>query len=189
MTSLTWNAYRDPASVPVLVLIDMQQEYVAEGRGLALANIAPALAKCRLALNHARAVGMPVAYVRWIGRSAFFHSATRFARWIDGFEPQVCDMVFDRDRPSCYASPAFADVMDRDQVPIVIAGFSGEAACLATAIEAFHRGQRLTFLTDASASHRLDDLSADAVHHSASAIMRVFGEVVETERWIAGFAA
>lgn len=186
--ALSRSAYRDPASIPVLVLIDLQQEYLAAGRGLALDNVAPALAKCRLALDHARSVGMPVAYVRWIGRTAFFHPATRFARWIDGFEPQVCDMVFDRDRPSCYASPAFADVMDRDQAPMVIAGFSGEAACLATAIEAFHRGQRLTFLTDASASHRLDDLSADEVHRSTSAIMGVFAEVLETERWIAGCA-
>ena len=66
---------------------------------------------------------------------------------IEGFEPHGCDMIFDRDRPSCYASPAFADAMERGCPPLVIAGFAGEAACLATAIDGFHRGQDVTFLS------------------------------------------
>ena len=141
--------YRRPRSVPVLVLVDMQQEYEVAGRPLALPEIAPALENCRLALNHARESGIQVAYVRWIG-APLFQAGTRFARWIEGFEPHGCDMIFDRDRPSCFASPAFADVMERGCPPLVVAGFAGEAACLATAIDGYHRGQEVTFLADAS---------------------------------------
>lgn len=178
--------YRRPRSVPVLVLVDMQQEYEIAGRPLALPRIAPALENCRLALSHARESGIPIAYVRWIGTP--FQAGTRFARWIEGFEPQGCDMIFDRDRPSCYASPAFADVMERGCPPLVIAGFAGEAACLATAIDGYHRGQDVTFLKDASASHGLDGIAAEDIHRSVSAVLHAFGDVMSTQAWITASA-
>ncbi|GJE48100.1 Peroxyureidoacrylate/ureidoacrylate amidohydrolase RutB [Methylobacterium tardum] len=176
--------YRRPRSVPVLVLVDMQQEYEVAGRPLALPEIAPALENCRLALNHARESGIQVAYVRWIG-APLFQAGTRFARWIEGFEPHGCDMIFDRDRPSCFASPAFADVMERGCPPLVVAGFAGEAACLATAIDGYHRGQEVTFLADASASHDMDGIAAADIHRSISAVMRSFADVTDTHSWIA----
>ncbi len=175
--------YRRPRSVPVLVLVDMQQEYAIAGRPLALPRIGPALENCRRALGHARNSGIQVAYVRWIG-APLFQAGTRFARWIEGFEPQLCDMIFDRDRPSCYASPAFADVMERGSPPLVVAGFAGEAACLATAIDGYHRGQDVTFLCDASASHALDGIAAEDIHRSVSAVLRAFADVTDTQAWI-----
>ncbi|MCJ2052998.1 cysteine hydrolase family protein [Methylobacterium sp. J-070] len=180
--------YRRPRSVPVLVLVDMQQEYEVAGRPLALSDIAPALHNCRLALSHARESGIQVAYVRWIG-APLFQAGNRFSRWIEGFEPHGCDMIFDRDRPSCYASPAFADAMERGCPPLVIAGFAGEAACLATAIDGFHRGQEVTFLSDASASHGLDGIAAGDIHRTVSAVMRAFGDVIDTQSWISASAA
>ncbi|MCJ2133814.1 cysteine hydrolase [Methylobacterium sp. J-026] len=175
--------YRRPRSVPVLVLVDMQQEYEIAGRPLALPRIGPALENCRRALGHARDSGIQVAYVRWIG-APLFQAGTRFARWIEGFEPLGCDMIFDRDRPSCYASPAFADVMERGSPPLVVAGFAGEAACLATAIDGYHRGQDVTFLCDASASHALDGIAAEDIHRSVSAVLRAFADVTDTQAWI-----
>ena len=68
---------------------------------------------CRAALAHARAMGLPVAFVRWIDRTPLFNKATRFSRWIEGFEPHGVDMIFERNRPSCYASADFAEVMAR----------------------------------------------------------------------------
>jgi nicotinamidase-related amidase len=176
--------YRRPRTVPVLVLVDMQQEYEVAGRPLALSGIAPALQNCRRALDHARASGFQVAYVRWIG-GPLFQAGSRFARWIEGFEPHGCDMIFDRDRPSCYASPAFADAMERGCPPVVIVGFAGESSCLATVVDGFHRGQEVTFLTDASASHDLEGIAADEIHRSVSAVLRAFGEVTDTRSWIA----
>ncbi|AIQ90980.1 cysteine hydrolase family protein [Methylobacterium oryzae] len=176
--------YRRPRSVPVLVLVDMQQEYEIAGRPLALSGIEPALRNCRRALAHARASGIQVAYVRWVG-APLFQAGSRYARWIEGFEPHGCDMIFDRDRPSCYASPAFADAMERGSPPLVMAGFAAESSCLATAVDGFHRGQDVTFLSDASASHDLEDIGAEEIHRSVSAVMRVFGDVTDTQSWIA----
>jgi nicotinamidase-related amidase len=68
---------------------------------------------------------------------------------------------------------------------IVLVGFAGESACLSTLIDAFHRNHKVTYLTDASASHALDEMSADDVHRAVAKISGVYGEVHETAEWIA----
>jgi nicotinamidase-related amidase len=177
------RTYVDPSVVPTLVLLDLQQEYVATSRALAVPGAAAALANCRIALAHARAKGFPVAFVRWLARSAFFNPATRFSRWIEGFEPS--DMVFERDQPSCYASTSFDQVMTECGGNFVLAGFAGEAACLATAVDAFNRGHRVRFLADASASHALEEVAAGDVHRIVSKVIGVYGETILTRNWIA----
>lgn len=168
MSIINFRAYANPRSVPTLVLLDLQQEYIAVPRALALEHADAALEHCRAALANARAHGFPVA----------------FMRWIDGFEPQGADMIFERNRPSCYASREFAEFMGRGGQPFVLAGFAGETACLSTAIDAFHRGHSFTFLQDASASHRLDNTDADSAHRAVGDIIRLYGEVLDTRSWI-----
>ena len=178
------RAYVNPSVVQTLVLVDLQQEYIAAPRVLALEETKGALANCRAALAHARAMGIPVAFARWIDRAPLFNRATRFSRWIEGFEPHGVDMIFERNRPSCYASADFAEVMSAGGGSFVLAGFAGEAACLATAIDAYHRGHTVTFLTDASASHALDDIAANDVHRVVSSVAGLYGDVLTTQNWI-----
>lgn len=179
------RAYVNPSVVQTLVLVDLQQEYIASPRVLALEETKGALANCRAALAHARAMGLPVAFVRWIDRTPIFNKASRFSRWIEGFEPHGVDMIFERNRPSCYASADFAEVIGGGGGSFVLAGFAGEAACLATAIDGFHRGHGITFLADASASHALDDIAAKDVHRVVSTVAGLYGEVLTTKSWIA----
>ena len=56
-------------------------------------------ANCRDALAHARLMGIPVAYTRWLG-STFFNGGTRYSGWIKGFEPHGSDSIFERKQPS-----------------------------------------------------------------------------------------
>src|ERR1700730_11229893 len=106
------RALAEPAAIPTLVLVDLQQEYVAAPRRLAMPEAVDAIGNCSAALSHARDMGFPVAFVRWVSHTPFFNPATRFARWIDGFAPNRTEMVFERNRPSCYASERFAEVME-----------------------------------------------------------------------------
>lgn len=179
------RAYVNPSVVQTLVLVDLQQEYVSAPRALALEETKGALANCRAALAHARTMGMPVAFVRWIDRTPLFNKASRFSRWIDGFQPHGVDMIFERNKPSCYASADFAEVMGEGGGNYVLAGFAGEAACLATAIDGFHRGHTVTYLADASSSHALHDASANDVHRVVSGVAGLYGEVLTTKGWIA----
>ncbi len=114
------------SEIPILVLVDLQQEYVAAPRITALPGAHAALRKCRDALTAARANGIPVAFTRLQGASAFFNRSSKLFDWVEGFEPLRSEMVFDRELPSCYASEGFAAFMKDVRAPVVIAGFSGE---------------------------------------------------------------
>lgn len=117
----------DPVTVPTVVMIDLQQEYVAAPRRMAVPDASAALAQCSLLLTHARAMGFPVAFMKWVARAPFFNAATRFSQWIEGFSPLATEMVFERELPSCYANSHFARVMDEGAGGnIVLAGFAGE---------------------------------------------------------------
>lgn len=178
------RAFTNSANVPTLVLVDLQEEYVASARALALPEAGRALANCGAALRHARGRGFPIAYTRWVGSTPYFNPATRFCRWIEGFEPYGSDMIFERTLPSCYASPRFAEVMSNNGGNFVLAGFAGEVACLATAIDAFHRKHRVTFLADASASHAIADSPADEVHGFVERVMGLWSNVTTADGWI-----
>ncbi len=178
------RALYDSSVAPCLVLLDLQQEYVTGSRLMALPHADAALANCRTALDYARSRGFPVAFLRQFSRSAYFNSATRFSGWIKGFEPTGSDMVFERESPSCYSSTAFAQLMDNCGGHFALAGFAGETACLSTAIDAFHRKHRFSYLADASASHVLGELSAADVQKAVTGIVGVYGEIVTTRDWV-----
>ena len=184
MSIINFRAYANPRVVPTLVLLDLQQEYVAAPRALALEGASAALENCRAAILHARASGFPIAHMRWLDNSPFFNPNSRFSRGIEGYEPHGSDMLFERNRPSCYANRDFAEIVGKSGAPFVLAGFAGETACLATAIEAFHRGHNFSFLKDASASHALDSVNAADAHRAVSDIIRLYGEVIGTQDWI-----
>jgi nicotinamidase-related amidase len=178
------RALQDSSVAPCLVLVDMQQEYIAASRLMSLPHAAAALENCRAALNHARSKGFPVAFIRQFSRSAYFNPAMAFSSWINGFEPTGGDMVFERESPSCYSSALFAQFMEGCGGHFALAGFAGETACLSTAIDAFHRKHRFSYLADASASHGLGDLSAADVQKAVTGIVGVYGDIVTTREWM-----
>lgn len=184
-TIVDFRSYTTARGIPTIVFVDMQQEYLATPRLIAIPEIREGLDNCRKLLAHAREFGLPIAFIRWLNRSTpFFNRATPFANWIDGFEPERNDMVFERNQPSCYSSEGFAKLMADGDTQVVLAGFAGESACLSTLIDAFHRHHRMTYLQDASASHRLVDMAAPEVHFAVSQIAALYADVTDTDTWI-----
>ena len=186
MTSVvSLRTFAHSSGVPIVVFVDMQQEYLAKPRLFAISEIDRALDNCRKVLDHSRRIGLPVAFIRMFNESAFFNRATPFSRWIEGFEPYRNEMVFERNSPSCYSCEPFTALVSQSRGGIVLAGFAGESACLSTLIDAFHRDHKATYLYDASASHALDEISADEIHRAVSKISGLYGDVHETADWIA----
>lgn len=69
MTSVvSLRAFANPSSVPIVALVDMQQEYLAKPRLLAISGMERALDNCRKVLDHSRNIGLPVAFK--LGRNA-----------------------------------------------------------------------------------------------------------------------
>jgi nicotinamidase-related amidase len=178
------RSYSNMASIPTLVLLDLQQDDAGSARPFSIPQAEAALENCRLALVHSRARGLPVAFLRMNGRSAHFDPASSYSSWIPGFEPLISEMVFERSKPSCYANREFAHAMTEAGGHFVLAGFSGEAGCLATAVEAFHRDHRVTFLADASASLGLNQVAATAMHEAVTQLIGLYGAVTTTRSWI-----
>ena len=183
-TIVNLRAFTNARNVPLIVFVDMQQEYIAAPRLMAIPEIDRALVNSRIVLDYARKIGLPVAFIRWVDRSPFFNKATPFFRWIDGFEPQRNEMVFERGQPSCYSNREFADLMEQSGGQMVLVGFAGESACLSTMVDAFHRNHRVKYLIDASASHELIGIAADDVHFAISRIAALYGDVLSTNDWI-----
>jgi nicotinamidase-related amidase len=179
------RTFANSSDVPIVVFVDMQQEYLAKPRLLAISGIDRALDNCRKVLDHSRSLGLPVAFIRMVAESAFFNRATPFVRWIEGFEPHRNEMVFERASPSCYSCEPFTALVNQSRGGIVLVGFAGESACLSTLIDAFHRNHKVSYIADASASHALDEMSAEDVHRAVGKISGVYGEVYETTEWIA----
>src|SRR5438552_6016444 len=177
------RAYTRPSNVPTLVLVDLQHEQVATlSPTTALAEV---FANCCAVLQRARTSRLPVAFARLIPRSQFAGLAPPSVRWIDGFTPTRTDMIFDRDKPSCYSSPEFSDVIGQGNRHFVLAGLTGEAACLSTGIDAFHHGPKVTFLSDASASRAAGSFNAAETHRAVTELITLYASVVATAEWVA----
>jgi len=185
MTSVvSLRAFASAANVRLLVLVDMEQDYLAKPRLLALSEADAALANCRKVLAHARRIGLPVAFMRMVGPSVP-NRATTFIRWIDGFQPCRDEMIFERGSPSCYSCEPFAALMDQSRGGIVMAGFAGHSSFLSTLFDAVYHKHKVTYLRDASASHALDEMSADDVQRAVSTISGVYADVRDSAGWIA----
>jgi hypothetical protein len=56
--------FANSSSVPIVVFVDMQQEYLAKPRLLAISEIDRALDNCRKVLDHSRSIGQPQSRAR-----------------------------------------------------------------------------------------------------------------------------
>jgi nicotinamidase-related amidase len=137
---------------------------------------------CLAAIRHARNLGLPIAFTRPSGNPGPTERGAQSA-WISGFEPRRSDMVFERPQPSCYTNQLFEDVVSR-LGGFAIAGLVAEETCLATAIDAAHRGHKITFLSDASVSRGRPNTDSQTVHSLTTRAIELFADTVTTRRWL-----
>jgi nicotinamidase-related amidase len=189
MSVIRFPRYAEDVGTPIMVFVDLQQEYVCDGRAHALQGREPWWSNCIRLLDFARREGLPVAHFRQLKREPFFNRATPFAEWIDVFRPRPHEMVFERSQPSCYSNDSFAALLDSLSSPsFVLAGLTCETNCMATVMEAYHRGHQAMLVADASASRALGDHDEAQVHDVTVEIMSLFGDVTTTSGAIGRFA-
>jgi nicotinamidase-related amidase len=166
----------------LLVMIDLQQKNYDELAKDRASDLARSLENCMSAIQHARNLGLPIAFTRQGGNPGLIERSAQSA-WISGLEPKRSDMVFERPQPSCYTNQLFEDVVSRIG-NFVIAGLIAEETCLATAIDAAHRGHHVTFLSDASVCRGRRDADARSVHLVATRAMELFADIATTRHWL-----
>jgi nicotinamidase-related amidase len=173
------RTYVSASNSRLLVMVDLQ-ENIEFAKNHA-PDLTRSLANCAAAIRHARNLRLPIAFTRQAdGRGSIERPVQSV--WISGFEPKRSDMVFERPQPSCYTNQLFEDVVSRIG-SFTIAGLA-EEACLATAIDASHRGHHVTFLSDASVSRGRRDSNAKDVHILTTKAMELFADTVATRDWL-----
>ncbi len=180
------QTYVGASSSRLLVMVDLQEknyDELSKDRG---SDLTRALDNCMLALRHARNLGLPIAFTRQ-GEDPELVDGSAHSAWISGFEPKRSDMVFERQQPSCYANRLFDDVVSQIG-SFAVAGLVADETCLATAIDASHRGHRVTFLSDASASRGRSAADAGEVHAVATNAIELFADIVTTRHWLVATA-
>jgi nicotinamidase-related amidase len=174
--------YVSASSNRLLVMVGLQENNYEELAKDPSCDIARSLENCMSAIRHARANGLQLAFTRQADGRGLIGRPTNSA-WISGFEPKRSDMVFELQQPSCYSNWLFDDIVSRSR-SFAIAGLSADGACLATAIDASHRGHHVTFLSDASVSRGRRDADRRAVHAVATEAIQLFADVAATRHWL-----
>lgn len=169
---------------PILVLAGLHQAPLSEFEPHLLDDV---LRNCETLLASARAVHMPVAFVRCVVPVRALSEPQAYPAWLRGFEPRRNDMVFDVAKPSCYSNIDFAQAMEYSNGHFAIAGLPGETTCLATGIDAHHRHHRFTYLSDASACRNNGPVPASLFQASVSQVMSIYGSVMGSAEWRGSF--
>jgi nicotinamidase-related amidase len=115
LSVVSLRTFANSSSVPIVVFVDMQQEYLAKPRLLAISQVDRALDNCKRVLDHSRRIGLPVAFIRMLYESALFNRATPFVRWIEGFEPYHNEVIFECSSPSCYSCEPFTALVNQSR--------------------------------------------------------------------------
>jgi nicotinamidase-related amidase len=166
----------------LLVMVDLQEKNYYELSKDRTSDLPRMLDNCMSAIQHARNLGLPIAFTRQADSPGLIERSAQSA-WISGFEPKRSEMVFERQQPSCYTNQLFDDVVSQIG-SFVIGGLVADETCLATAIDASHRGHRVTFLSDASASRGRVTADAGEVHAVATNAIELFADTVTTRHWL-----
>lgn len=165
---------------PILVVVDVQKEYVTEGRPYFINGIGPSLERARESLAAARAAGWEVLHVRHLQDGDLFGRGSAFSAFVPGFEPRPGEPEFIKGDYSCYSSPEFAAKMKESLGrPVYVVGYGSTKCCLATIIDGYHRGQELFFVSDASDAKRSDRFDERSLHEHATDILRSYCTVVD----------
>jgi nicotinamidase-related amidase len=184
-TIIDFKKFRDRGrAIPTLVLVDLHHDPVDLFEVNDQSGPTGALERCAALLKHARACGFPVAFTRRIAAPETLGATPTYPRWINGFEPQRSDMVFDHYRPSCYDSIEFAQMADYLRGKFVMAGRMGESSCLSTAVDAHHRDHRPTLLIDALVSRCSKGLSASIMELALAQIVSLYAETDTAGGWM-----
>ena len=150
---------------PLLILIDIQREYIEDGRPLRFDAIEKSLFNCSKMLGHARQHRWDIAHVIWRQRSELFDETQHFSEFITGFNPRGSERVFVKSGVSAYSNREFATMMQfRGGGDAFVIGYQGPSACLATLVDGFSRGHCLNFVADASLSPCTGEVDEATAH-------------------------
>ena len=167
---------------PLMLFIDLQNEYIAEGRSYFFDDSQPSLSNCRKLLSTSREQKLPIIHTRQLLPDIHFNENTEFAQWIPDFRPRANEIIIEHSKPSCYTNEYFSSLMESiDHPSIYVMGFAGEASCLSTIIDAYHRNHEIFFISDASHSSPLAHRTEKDSHEFITDLISNYSTVITAQ--------
>lgn len=179
-----------------LLVIDVQNEYFS-GR-LPVTYPAGSLANITKAMDAAAARGVPVMVIQ---HTAVQPGAVTFVKGSEAWElhPEIAkrkhNALIEKNLPSSFAGTNLdAWLKEHGISTVVIAGYMTQMCCDTTAREAFHRGYRVVFLSDATGTlaftNAAGSVTAEDLHKTILVVQQTrFSTVMDTVSWLAGISA
>ncbi len=157
---------------PVLILVDIQNEYLKEDGQFFLHGIGPSLENCKKMLIFAREQAWNIVHVQHSNgdHAEHFNPKTIHFNFMKGFVPKVeSENHFIKNDYSCYSSEDFATYMGKiaanDKKPaIYLIGYNSLICCLSTLEEARRKKDMIHFIAEASLAKALPDKSEIETH-------------------------
>jgi nicotinamidase-related amidase len=166
-------------STPLLVCLDLQRAHAGPGAP-DLENAARCVDACKRVLRHARRAGWRIAHVQQHdGRAS---ALPECSRPIEGLEPRPSEAVFYRERPSAFASSAFADYVERLGRPrLLMIGFELTGSVLCSALAAFERRLAVTVVEGAVAAPAFGRFSGEVMNDVLLSVLGSFADVASSD--------
>jgi hypothetical protein len=134
---------------PWLLCLDLQREFVAEGRPLRGPAVKRRVEACRALLGHARDAGWPVIHVHRRRESGLFGAASEFSRPVESLEPLAREALFFRSGLSAFTAPGLRRLVPpAPGTRVFLAALSLDNGCLATVMHAADIGLKVTVAED-----------------------------------------
>lgn len=200
MTPPPWEI--DPETC-VLLVIDMQNDFVLEGFPMQVPMARERLGTMRDVLTRCREAGVPVVYTQHIRYDSFDVSPleTAYRPWlreggvregtygaeiVDELKPEPGEVVIRKHRYDAFHNTPLDTVLATLRGPgtvrtVIICGTVTEVCCESTARSAFMRDYQVAFLADATAA-----LSVTAQAATLDSIGKYFGRVLSARELFAG---
>lgn len=167
---------------PWLVCLDLQREFVSQGRPLHSPGVENRLGACAGLLAHARDAGWPVIHAHRRRDSGLFSDRSEFSRPIEGLEPLVSEALFFRSQMSAFAAPGLRRMAPPTPgTRVFVAALSLDNACLATVLQGADLGLKITVAEDLLGASPLGPYAPGVVAGVAKRMIAPFARFEPTQ--------
>ena len=169
----------------VLIVIDIQKEYITPGRDFYLKGIEPSLANANKVLAFARQQQWHIVHVQHVRKdpqSSVWNRSSGFCDFVPGFEPLANETHILKHQFSCYSAPEFVKYIEEyKNEALYMIGYNTRMCCLSTAVEGYHRGHIYHVISDATLAKATEQFSETDMHgHMLAVTDGVFAKVINT---------
>jgi len=169
-------------SKDVLLLIDIQKEYNTETRPFYIEGIEYSLKNAKKLLENARENNWEVIHVKHIQNGSMFSNDSEYSDYIDGFSPRKNEREFIKNNFSCFSNPQFSEILQKlVDSNIMIIGYGSTMCVLSTIIEGYHRGNKITFVHDASNAKADANKSELEIHSVMTSVLSRFAKIISAD--------